>query len=387
MLLKAYQERALDQLRFFLDKCRSTDFAAAYRATIARTEPGEPAEGDRAADYARGAYTPVEGLEDKTPYCCIRLPTGGGKTIIAAHAVKVAAEEWMDRPKVPVLWLVPSGAIQGQTVDALKQPRHPYRLALEEAFGEVAVFDIDERRQIRPRDLSDKTAVLVATMQTFRVSNTGDRNVYKTDENLEDHFRDATPSEGLEVEEEGPFKGRIKLSFANLLYRQRPLIILDEAHNFMTGLAGTVKQRLRPSAIIEFTATPARGSNVISAATAAELKAAEMIKMPIHLSQHASWQQAVAHAVQNRAWLEPIGAADLGRIRPIALYQAQPATEDAEATVGKLKAHLIEVERVPEAAIAIATGDQRELDGIDLFDPVCPIEHVITVQALKEGWD
>ncbi|MDV3457609.1 DEAD/DEAH box helicase family protein [Sphingomonas sp. HF-S4] len=387
MELKDYQLRALDQLRFFLDKCRSSDFAAAYRATLARTEAGQRAEGDKAADYARGGYTPVEGLEAETPYCCIRLPTGGGKTLLAAHAVKVAATEWMDRARVPVLWLVPSGAILNQTVDALKQPRHPYRRALEDAFGAVAVFDVDERRQIRPRDLIDKTVVIVATMQTFRVQNTGDRNVYRTDENLEDHFREASPAEGLEVEEEGPRRGQIKLSFANLLYRQRPLVILDEAHNFMTGLAGAVKQRLRPSAIIELTATPANRSNVISAATAAELKAAEMIKMPIHLSQHGSWQQAVNAAVMNRAWLEEIGARDPGRIRPIALYQAQAATEGAEATVDKLKQHLIDVERVPETAIAVATGDQRELDGVNLFDPDCAIEHVITVQALKEGWD
>jgi type III restriction enzyme len=293
----------------------------------------------------------------------------------------------MDRARVPVLWLVPSGAIQSQTVDALKQPRHPYRRALEDAFGAITVFDVDERRQIRPRDLVDKTVVIVATMQTFRVTNTADRNVYRTDENLEDHFRDAGPGEGLEVEEEGPRRGDIKLSFANLLYRQRPLVILDEAHNFMTGLAATVKQRLRPSAIIEFTATPARGSNVISAATAAELKAAEMIKMPIHLSQHGSWQQAVNAAVMNRAWLEEIGKVDPRHIRPITLYQAQPATEGAEATVEKLKAHLIEVERVSATSIAVATGEQRELDGVNLFDPACTIEHVITIQALKEGWD
>ena len=64
-----------------------------------------------------------------------------------------------------------------------------------------------------------------------------------------------------------------------------------------------------------------------------------------------------------------------------------PAAEGNEATVDVLKAHLIEVERIPEEAIVIATGDQRGLDGVDLFDPACKVEHVITVQALKEGWD
>ena len=37
--------------------------------------------------------------------------------------------------------------------------------------------------------------------------------------------------------------------------------------------------------------------------------------------------------------------------------------------------------------IAVVTGDQKELDGINLFAPDCPIDFVITVEALKEGWD
>jgi type III restriction enzyme len=387
MELKEYQLRALGQLRFFLERARAGDFAAAFADTLARTDEGGPAQDDCARAYNRGGYTAVEGLEDETPYCCIRLPTGGGKTLLAAHAAKIAAEAFMERPKVPVLWLVPSNAILTQTLDALKRPRHPYRKALEDAFGAIAIFDVDERRQIRPRDFIDKTVVIVATYQTFRITNTGDRNVYRTDENFEDHFRDARPSEGLEVEEEGSRRGEIKLSFANLLYRQRPLFILDEAHNFMTGLAGTVKQRLRPSAIVEFSATPAPRSNVISAATALELKIENMIKMPIHLTQHPSWQQAVNGAIMQRNVLSPIGANDPGRIRPIALYQAQPATEGAEATVEKLLEHLQTTENIPRDRIAVATGEQRELEGVDLFDPGCRIEHVITVQALREGWD
>lgn len=56
-------------------------------------------------------------------------------------------------------------------------------------------------------------------------------------------------------------------------------------------------------------------------------------------------------------------------------------------TVEALKTHLVEVEQIAPERIAVATGDQRELDGINLFDPKCPIEYVITVEALKEGWD
>jgi type III restriction enzyme len=218
------------------------------------------------------------------PYICLRLPTGGGKTLLACHAVAVANREYLKQEYSIVLWLVPSNAIQVQTLDALKQPRHPYRLALEDAFGgAVAVFDISQRRQIRPRDFLDKTVVIVATYQAFRVEDKSDRNVYADDENLEDHFRDARMGEGLDVVEKGPRRGEIALSFANVLHRQRPLMILDEAHNFMTGLSGGTKARLNPAAIIELTATPKSRSNVIAVATAMELKAEDMIKMPVHL--------------------------------------------------------------------------------------------------------
>src|SRR3546814_10474725 len=88
----------------------------------------------------------------------------------------------MERPKVPVLWLVPSNPILTQTIDALKQPRHPYRLALEDAFGAIAVFDVDERRQIAPQDFINKTVVIVGTMQTFRINDTHMRNVYSRSE-------------------------------------------------------------------------------------------------------------------------------------------------------------------------------------------------------------
>lgn len=377
MELKDYQERALGKLRDFLDAAKWRGVECAY---------GDAVADGGAGDYARGPYAPVEGL-DAVPYCCIRLPTGGGKTLLAAHAIGIA-RDFLEKPFVPVIWLVPSNAILTQTLDALKQPCHAYRQAIEAAFGgAVAVFSIDERRQIRATDFRDKTVIILATHQSFNVESRDDRNVYKTDENLEDHFADGAFGEGLDVEQEGKRKGQIALSFANVLFRNRPLMILDEAHNFMTSLSGSIKARLNPGAIIEFTATPRPRSNVIAAATASELKAANMIKMPIHLSQHLSGEQAIAHAVQQRASLAKIAKASGETIRPIALYQAQAATENAVWTVDALKAHLIASERVPEDAIVIATGNDRGLDGIDLFDPACKIEHVITIQALKEGWD
>ena len=376
MELKDYQRRALDALRTFLDQAAIRSHAQAYAAACAVGEPG-----------AYGAtYRPLAGSPD-TPYCCLRLPTGGGKTLLAAHAIGIARETYLARPFPVVLWLVTSSAIADQTLGALKKPTHPYRQALEAAFGgAVRVYGIDERRQLRAQDMADAATVIVTTVQAFRVNNVADRNVYKDDEELEPHFATLPPGADVARHEDGARRGKPIASFANLMKLHKPLVIVDEAHNFTSTLSGETIQRIAPAAVVEFTATPVR-SNVIVSATAAELKAADMIKLPIHLSQHGSWQAAIAHAVDNRAWLEGIAAKDAGGIRPIALYQAMPAREGAEATVDVVKRHLIEDYRIPEDRIAVATGTQRELDGIDLFDPACIIEHVITVDALKEGWD
>lgn len=381
MELKPYQVRALARLRDFLERARLTSADDAYRQVTAD---------DPAAARFASPYAPLAGLPD-TPYCCLRLPTGGGKTILAAHAIKAAAGGPIERERPVVLWLAPTKTIAAQTLDALRLPVHPYRRAISDSFPGVLVrvLDVSERRSILPQELGSAVIVVVGTYQSFNVGNTEGRLVYADDEAFEAHFARVPKDErGLERNEDGDRAGKVKLSFANLLHLIRPVMILDEAHNFVTGLAGETKARLNPACVIEFTATPRPQSNTIFAASARELQASEMIKFPVLLTEHSSWQQAVAGALAQRRALSEAAATDCGRyLRPITLFQAQPNTADAEATVEALRAHLIENENVDPRSIRIATGEIRELDDVNLFDPACPVEHIITVQALREGWD
>jgi len=110
-----------------------------------------------------------------------------------------------------------------------------------------------------------------------------------------------------------------------------------------------------------------------------------MIKLPVMLSEHQTWQAAVTGAISKRAELAEDARRERDYIRPIVLFQAQ--NKDEEVTVAVLRQHLTDVENIEEHRIAVATGDQRQLDGIDLFDPACEIDFIITVEALKEGWD
>jgi len=143
-------------------------------------------------------------------------------------------------------------------------------------------------------------------------------------------------------------------------------MIVDEAHNAMTGLSREMQARVNPCAIVEFTATPQLNSNILHNVTAQELKREEMIKLPIVLSEHGDWRSAISVSIATRAALAEKALLDTaGYIRPIVLFQAQP--RDEEVTVEILKKHLIETENIPEDKIAVATGDQRDLDAIDLF--------------------
>ena len=380
MLLKNYQVETLDTLRTFLENCRVAGPKAAYETIVA-----EPERKSRLGKLAE-EYLPLAELPD-IPYVCLRLPTGGGKTLLAAHSISIAKDAWIEKDYPLVLWLTPSNAIRTQTLDALKNTRHAYRQVLDEQFdGRVRVFDISEMTHIRPQDLRDNCCIVVGTIQTLRVQNKEGRKVYAHNENFEPHFAAVSPSSpGLDRLDEGPNKGDVKFSFANLLHLHHPLLIVDEAHNAVTDLSRDMKQRINPSAVIEFTATPRLQSNILHSVTARELKQEEMIKLPVVLSEHDTWQDAVNGAIATRAVLAENAAKDLRYIRPIVLFQAQPKNEDV--TVEVLRDYLVASEQVDETRIAVATGDQRQLEGLDLFDPDCPIEYVITIEALKEGWD
>ena len=53
----------------------------------------------------------------------------------------------------------------------------------------------------------------------------------------------------------------------------------------------------------------------------------------------------------------------------------------------KLRSYLIEELKLPSNQIVVATGTTRELDDLNLASRSCPVRYVITVQALREGWD
>lgn len=381
--LKIYQQGVLTALNNFLLATRTKSVPEAFAGTIA----------------AQGRTDPYHALFGDVPSVCFRVPTGGGKTLLAAHSVALAGKAVLDTDSPVALWLTPSDAIRTQTLEALANARHPYRTALTQYFGDrVRVCDLDSLQTISPHDVGKSCIIVVATIQAFNVSDTAKRNVYSFFEELAPHFDGLPPNatEGLEkVKPEDlanqPYLtaadvGRVKYSLANWLHLRSPVVIVDEAHNNRTQRFFETLGRFNPSCIIELTATPVVGNNVLHHVSAQELKSEDMIKLPIVLAEHPDgWQACLRDAILTRKGLLIDAQKEQDYIRPIVLIQAMP--KGGEATVEVVKQHLMEQENVPEEEIKIATGSQKELDGIDLFDRGCKVSYVITVEALKEGWD
>lgn len=73
-------------------------------------------------------------------------------------------------------------------------------------------------------------------------------------------------------------------------------------------------------------------------------------------------------------------------IRPIVLFQAQPKINEDSETFDKIKTMLVDM-GISKEEIAVKTSKVDELGKTDLMSRDCPIRYIITVNALKEGWD
>jgi type III restriction enzyme len=323
------------------------------------------------------------------PFVCIKIPTGGGKTLVGCHAtdsiMKIALQDKMERGIV--MWFVPSEAIKTQTLRKFKDRKDAHRRVLDEAFENgVKVFSNEEALSIRKDDVNDNVCIIISSLEAFRKEKTLQKKykVYQENGAVLSHFENLHNEDNLEKDEEGT----VINSLANVVRMSNPLIVIDEGHKTATKLSIDFIKDLSPSFIVEYSATPRNESNILVEVHASELKDEQMVKIPIVLESSAQWQSAVERGVEKRIELEKGAKKIKGEyIRPIALLQAQSKNkEDSTITVEKLKQFLID-RKISADEIAIKTSEKNELDGVDLFSKTCKIRYIITVNALAEGWD
>jgi len=178
MQLKHYQQESLHRLQTYLE-------TAALHGDEGNVRAYSAVQQARFEGAHFPPFQPLKGLE-QVPYVCLRLPTGGGKTLLCAHSIQLAGKSYLAHDFPLVLWLVPTTTIKKQTLETLSHPNHQ---VLQAAFGDqFRVFDIADFAHIRPQDIAKSACIVLSTFASLRVDSTEGRRAYDHHEELEGHF-------------------------------------------------------------------------------------------------------------------------------------------------------------------------------------------------------
>jgi len=375
MELKSYQQEVINDLSLFLEYVQETkDTKEAFYDFWAK-HPRTPIQ-----PFSGTSIEPYKNNVPRVPHICVKVPTAGGKTFIACNALKTIFDAFdYDKPKA-VMWLVPSITILEQTLKNLKDPSHPYRQKINSHFGnKVEVFDKATLLQgsgFNATSVKEQLNIMVFSFDSLRARNKEDRKVFQENGNLQSF--------------ENLLGQNTDITLGEVIKYLNPVVVVDESHNAESELSVDMLKEINPSFILDLTATPRNNSNIISFIDALELKKENMVKLPVIVYNHQDKTEVINSALQLQKRLE-LQAKDEEKkggkyIRPIVLFQAQPKNADDNTTFEKLKEKLIEL-KIPEEQIKIKTANLNELKNIDLMDKDCPVRYIITINALKEGWD
>ena len=374
MELKRYQKQVIADLSRYLDIMRETqNYKYAFQAFW--QEKSAP---------ALGLY---QDLMPGVPNLCFKVPTGGGKTFLACNAIRPIFDALPPTKTKVVVWLVPSDAILSQTVKALKNPRHAYREKINVDFSNrVEVYTKEELlngQNFNPTTVTEQLSIMVLSYDSFRGRGKEGLKAYKENSNLAAFAKVlGAPEQKIDNADD--------TALFQVINQLSPLVIVDESHHARSTLSLEMLNNFNPCFVLDLTATPKKESNIISYVDAIQLKRESMVKLPVIVYNRNNQGEVLADTIDLRCKLEELAIAEEQRtgryIRPIALFQAQPRGKEDSTTFEKLREKLVDA-GIPADQIAIRTADVNELKHEDLMSPSCPIRYIITVNALKEGWD
>ncbi|HEV2296025.1 MAG TPA: DEAD/DEAH box helicase family protein [Tepidisphaeraceae bacterium] len=364
------------------------------------------------------------GLGKDLPTFCIKVPTGGGKTLLATQILGSAYRTILkDRNGAGlVLWVVPTSQIYRDTLKRLRDRGDMYRLMLEHALSRrIEVWEKHEIARLSPAKLRECLNILVVQLASTNRQTKEDLKFFQdSGGNIVDHFppetdydahrklKDEVENLDMLVEDNARGQFLVKTSVANLVRVCKPAVILDEGHKATSSLARKTIEGFNASLVVELSATPktvrTNGDefrpNIICKVSGQELLDEEMIKLPLNIatSGQKDWKDVLTQARDRRELLakkaekhaEQMGPTRL--IRPMVLVQVErTGREQREAGLihsEDVREYLTQTLGVPEAAVKVKTAELDELSDVDnLMDPLCPVEWIITKAALQEGWD
>ncbi|MBI5784315.1 MAG: DEAD/DEAH box helicase family protein [Rhodocyclales bacterium] len=440
--LKPFQATVLTKLDGYLAELKKhavTSETAARALRAAEVDiPGEIADfpkktwealkkaGDLPPTFAGQPHSSrFDGAGRAIPNVCLKIPTGGGKTLLAAASVARVFSSYLGRHAGLVLWIVPNEAIYRQTLKTLADRDHPYRQMLNVAgAGRVKILEKDS--PLTRLDVESHLCVMLLMLQSAARKDEAQKKLKAfrdrgnvlgftpREDDIEAHWRllgavpnlDVYAPFGASQEGARAQKGSIvKSSLGNVLRIQRPMVVIDEGHHAYTENALRTLDGFNPSFLLELSATPraasekSSGSNILVDVRGTDLDEAEMIKLPIHVDVRSwpDWQSCLASGVARLTALareaELLRAETNRYIRPILLVQVERTGKDMRDAgfihAEDAKAYLMQL-GFSEQQIAIKTSDKDELkqpENIDLLSSTCEVRAIVTKQALQEGWD
>lgn len=408
MPLKRYQERVVSEVKTFLEMLAAQQAAGNRHASLDAWDE-TMRQTQRLGDYRARR----NGLDKDLPTFCIKVPTGGGKTLLATQILGLIYQTILkDRNGAGlVLWVVPSDQIYKDTLKALRDRRHFYRESLEFALSRrIEVWEKHEIARLTPGQLRSNLNILMLKLAStnretreqlkfFRDSGGNIVQHFPPEDDAEAHRTLKTRIPNLDMLVENAERGEFlaKTSLGNLVRLCEPAVILDEGHKATSSLARRTIEGFNASVVVELSATPQREANVLTRVTGKELLEEQMIKLPINIanSNQKSWKDCLTQARDKREELAKLAGVHFKAtdkiIRPIVLVQVERTGRD-QRDAGyvhseDVKEYLMQRLGTNESAIAIKTSDKDDIEGIDLLADGCPVEWIITKAALQEGWD
>ena len=381
MELKNYQHKVIKDLELYLEyvqRFKKTD-TAFNKFWEDRIGPYNALNGE--------GMQPYKNTVPNAAHVCIKVPTAGGKTFIACNALSTIFSAWSSELPKLVIWLVPWSNLLDQTFNNLSNPDHPYRQKLDSLFNHrVEVYqkkDLLYGSNFNPGVVKEQLSIIVMSYSSLRARNKEDRKVYQENGEL-------APFSSQYKDKSHLLEDTDETALINVIRSLNPVLVVDESHNAESDLSVEMLNALNPSFVLDLTATPKDNSNIVSLVPAIELKKEHMVKLPVIVYNHHDKTEVINSALHLQHKLELLSIEEEKNggkyIRPIILFQAQPRTDEDNTTFDKLKEQLLKV-GIPEGQIKIKTAEKDELKGIDLSSRDCEVRYIITINALKEGWD
>ena len=440
--LKKFQTESLEQLdRYLVELGRhktQTDLAlAALTGNKAMEDMADVLRG--AADFPKRAWDALrkadalppkfaaqahssrwDGAQRAIPNICLKVPTGGGKTLLAAASVGKVFNAYLQRSTGLVLWVVPNEAIYRQTLKTLGNRDHPYRQMLNVAgAGRVKILEKDS--PLTRLDVESHLCVMLLMLASASRQSKETLRFFRDrgsvlgftprEDDIDGNWQllgevpnlDVYGSPWASAPQAHAQKGSIvKSSLGNVMRLVRPMVVIDEGHHGYTETALKTIDGFNPSFMLELSATPREsskdisGSNILVNVHGTDLDEAEMIKLPIHVDVRSwsDWQSCLSASVAQLTALaseaESLQADTNRYIRPILLVQAERTGKD------QIESGFIHASHVREflgqlgftaQQIREKTSEKDEIGDEELLSPASEVRVIITKQALQEGWD